>query len=133
MGVQLVGDHGRQPDRAAMITCGTSGGLALAVMVSVNPGDEVIVFDPYFVSYPHLITLASGTMVVVDTHPSFVVDVDRVKRAISPRTKAIIVNSPSNPCGVVLSPQILRDLAALARADCPLALTRLRRLRLFRQ
>src|SRR5689334_10037252 len=53
----------RQAERAVIVTSGTSGGLLLALMVSVNPGDEVIVFDPYFVSYPHLITLCGATMV----------------------------------------------------------------------
>jgi len=104
----------RQPDRATMVTSGTSGGLLLALMVSVNPGDEVIVFDPYFVSYPHLVTLCGGRMVVVDTHPTFAIDLDRVKAAISPRTKAILVNSPSNPSGMVIAGETLRGLVELA-------------------
>ena len=58
-----------------MITSGTSGGLLAGPAVHVNPGDEVIVFDPYFVMYPHLITLAGGTTVVVDTYPDFDIDV----------------------------------------------------------
>src|SRR5438477_13203987 len=56
-------------DRDVLITSGTSGGLLLALMVTVNPGDEVIVFDPYFVMYPHLVHLAGGTPVFVDTYP----------------------------------------------------------------
>lgn len=103
-----------QPDRVALVTSGTSGGLLLALMTTVNPGDEVIVFDPYFVSYPHLIAVAGGRMVVVDTHPSFQVDVAAVRNAITPRTKAIIVNSPANPSGVVLKRDVLRGLAQLA-------------------
>jgi len=105
----------RQPERTAMVTSGTSGGLLLSLLVSVNPGDEVIVFDPYFVSYPHMISMAGGRMVVVDTHPSFCIDVDRVRAAITPRTKAIIVNSPSNPSGTVVDRQTLQALAELAR------------------
>src|SRR5262245_53766488 len=101
-------------DRAVLVTSGTSGGLLLALMVSVNPGDEVIVFDPYFVSYPHLVTLCGGRMVVVDTHPNFAIDLDRVKSAITGRTKAILVNSPSNPSGVVIPPATLKGLAELA-------------------
>jgi aspartate aminotransferase/aminotransferase len=97
-----------------MVTSGTGGGLLLALMCTVNPGDEVIVFDPYFVMYPHLITLCGGKLVLVDTHPTFDVDVGRVAAAITPRTKAILVNSPSNPSGVVIPPQTLRDLAELA-------------------
>src|SRR6266481_5551513 len=104
----------RHADRAALVTSGTSGGLLLAMMVSVNPGDEVIVFDPYFVSYPHLVTLCGGKMVPIDTHPTFRIDPDRVKAAITPRTKAILLNSPSNPSGVVVPRETLKALAELA-------------------
>ncbi|HEV3145747.1 MAG TPA: aminotransferase class I/II-fold pyridoxal phosphate-dependent enzyme, partial [Gemmataceae bacterium] len=77
-------------------------------------GDEVIVFDPYFVSYPHMITLAGGRMVAVQTLPNFEIDLERTKRAITPKTKAIIVNSPGNPTGAVQQPATLRALAELA-------------------
>jgi aspartate aminotransferase/aminotransferase len=101
-------------DREVMITSGTSGGLVLALCCTVNPGDEVIVFDPYFVMYPHLVTLAGGTPVYVDTYPDFRIDVDRVRAALTPRTKAIVVNSPANPTGLAHSRDCLRDLARLA-------------------
>lgn len=102
-------------DREVIITSGTSGGLLLALCCTVNPGDEVLVFDPYFVLYPHLTTLAGGTTVYVDTYPQFTIDIDKVQAALTPRTKAIIVNSPANPTGIVYSRQSLRDLANLAR------------------
>jgi aspartate/methionine/tyrosine aminotransferase len=105
----------RQPDRETFVTSGTSGGLLLALCCTVNPGDEVIVFDPYFVMYPHLVTLAGGVSVYVDTYPDFDVNPDRVRAAITPRTKAIIVNSPSNPTGRIPARERLRDLALLAR------------------
>src|SRR5205807_3162134 len=98
-------------DREVFITSGTSGGILLALMVIVNPGDEVIVLDPYFVMYPHLVHLAGGTPVLVDTYPDFTIDIDKVRAALTPRTKAIIVNSPANPSGAVLSAESLRDLA----------------------
>jgi aspartate/methionine/tyrosine aminotransferase len=101
--------------REVMMTSGTSGGLTLAMLCVVNPGDEVIVFDPYFVAYPHLITLAGGRMVAIDTYPDFNVDPDRVKAALTPRTRAIIVNSPANPTGKMPGRERLRDLALLAR------------------
>ncbi len=104
----------QHPNREVFITSGTSGGLLLALCCTVNPGDEVIVFDPYFVMYPHLVTLAGGTTVYVDAYPDFQIDVDRVRRVITPRTKAILVNSPANPTGVVLQRDTLRDLARLA-------------------
>ncbi|HEY7425129.1 MAG TPA: aminotransferase class I/II-fold pyridoxal phosphate-dependent enzyme [Gemmataceae bacterium] len=102
-------------DREAFITSGTSGGLVLALCCTVNPGDEVIIFDPWFVMYPHLVTLAGGTAVYVDTYPDFSIDVDRVRAALTPRTKAILVNSPANPTGRVYSREVLRDLAHLAQ------------------
>src|SRR5438552_749232 len=102
-------------DRELLLTSGTSGGLVLALCCTLNPGDEVIIFDPYFAMYPHFITMAGGKSVVVDTYPDFRIDIAKVKAAITPRTKAIIVNSPANPTGVVLAPECLRDLAHLAR------------------
>jgi aspartate aminotransferase/aminotransferase len=102
-------------DRDVVVTSGTSGGLVLALLCTVNPGDEVILFDPYFVMYPHLVTLAGGTPVIIDTYPDYQIDVDRVRVALTPRTKAILVNSPANPTGVVLPRQTLRDLANLAQ------------------
>src|SRR5262249_2816081 len=104
----------RRADREVFVTSGTSGGLMLALSCTVNPGDEVIVFDPYFVMYPHLITLAGGSAVLIDTYPDFSIDVDRVRAALTPRTKAIIVNSPANPTGRVHPREVLRDLAKLA-------------------
>ncbi len=103
------------PDRQALVTSGTSGGLLLALCCTVNPGDEVMAFDPFFVIYPHLVTLAGGTTAYVDTYPDFQIDVAKVRAAITPRTKAILVNSPANPTGVVLSRESLRDLALLAK------------------
>jgi aspartate/methionine/tyrosine aminotransferase len=103
------------PDRELIITSGTSGGLLLALCCTVNPGDEVIVFDPYFVIYPHLIALAGGTTVTIDTYPDFAIDLNKVRAALTPRTKAIFVNSPANPTGMVYSRESLRDLARFAR------------------
>ncbi len=97
-----------------MMTSGTSGGLTLAMLSFVNPGDEVIVFDPCFVAYAKLIALAGGRMVAIDTYPDFDVDPDKVKAALSPRTKLILVNSPANPTGKVIARERLRDLALLA-------------------
>jgi aspartate/methionine/tyrosine aminotransferase len=102
-------------DRDVLITSGTSGGLVLTLLATVNPGDEVIVFDPYFVMYPNLVGLAEGTTKLIDTYPHFTIDVDRVRAAMTPRTKAILVNSPANPTGVVTPRETLRDLALLAR------------------
>jgi aspartate/methionine/tyrosine aminotransferase len=74
-----------------------------------------VVFDPFFVVYPHLVRLVGGTTVHVDTYPHFDLDVDRVKAALTPRTKAVLVNSPANPTGRVWPRESLRDLALLCR------------------
>jgi aspartate aminotransferase/aminotransferase len=105
----------RHEDREVTVTSGSSGGLVLALCCTVNPGDEVIVFDPYFVSYPHMVALAGGRTVFLDTYPDFDIDPDRVRSALTPRTKAVIVNSPCNPSGRVLARERLRDLARLCQ------------------
>jgi aspartate aminotransferase/aminotransferase len=102
-------------DRQVFITSGTSGGLLLALFCTVNPGDEVIIFDPYFVMYPQLASLIGGRPVFIDTYPNFQIDVDKVAAAITSRTKAILVNSPGNPTGVVITRDRMRPLARLAR------------------
>jgi aspartate aminotransferase/aminotransferase len=102
-------------DRELLLTSGTSGGLVLALGCTLNPGDEVIIFDPYFVMYPHFITMAGGKSVIVETYPDFQIDLVKVIAAITPRTKAIIVNSPANPTGILHPRETLRDLAVLAR------------------
>src|SRR4051794_8546610 len=88
-------DYGHA-DREVIVTSGTSGGLLLALFATVNPGDEVILFDPYFVSYPAMVTFLGGRPIVLDTYPDFALDVDRVAAAITPRTKAVLVNTPAN-------------------------------------
>ncbi len=101
-------------DRKLFITSGTSGALVLAMMTLVNPGDEVIVFDPYFVMYDPLVKLMAGKVVLIDTYPDFNIDIDRVRAAITPRTKAILFNSPANPTGKVNSAAEVKALAELA-------------------
>ncbi len=101
-------------DRKLFVSSGTSGGLVLAMMVLVNPGDEVILFDPYFVMYEPLVKLMAGKPILVDTNPTFAIDLAKVRAAITPRTKAILFNSPANPTGYVASDAEVRGLAQLA-------------------
>ncbi|MFM9960031.1 MAG: pyridoxal phosphate-dependent aminotransferase [Planctomycetaceae bacterium] len=110
---QVDADFGHA-DRKVFVTSGTSGGLMLALLALVNPGDEVITFDPYFVMYKHLTTVAGGKIVPISTYPDFRLDVSQVRAAITPRTKVILCNSPCNPTGYVASESELRALAALA-------------------
>jgi aspartate aminotransferase/aminotransferase len=102
-----------QPDRVLMITSGSSGALLLGILATVNPGDEVVVFDPYFVMYNNIVTMAGGIPVLVDTYPDFRVHPARVATAITARTKAVILNSPCNPTGVLAHEEDVRALASL--------------------
>lgn len=104
----------RHSDRRVLVTSGTSGALVLAILALVNPGDEVIIFDPYFVMYPTLVSLVGGVSVYVDTYPDFRIDPKRVAAAISPRTKLILLNSPANPTGAVADEAEVKALAELA-------------------
>jgi aspartate/methionine/tyrosine aminotransferase len=101
-------------DRKVFVSSGTSGGLLLAMLAMVNAGDEVILFDPYFVMYEPLVRLVSATPVVIDTYPDFHIDPNRVADAITPRTKLIVLNSPANPTGVVATPAEVEGIARLA-------------------
>jgi aspartate aminotransferase/aminotransferase len=101
-------------DRTVMVSSGTSGGLVLAMLALVNPGDEVIIFDPYFVMYEPLVQLVGGEPVLIDTYPDFTIDINRVEDAITDRTKMILLNSPGNPTGVTASEEDVRSLAELA-------------------
>jgi aspartate/methionine/tyrosine aminotransferase len=98
-----------------LITSGVSGGLFLAILATINPGDEAIFLDPYFVMYKHLLTLAGGKAVPVDSYPDFRFHPDRVEKAITPRTKLLILNSPSNPTGVVMTQDEVDSAVAIAK------------------
>lgn len=101
-------------DRKVFVSSGTSGGLALAMLSLVNPGDEVIVFDPYFVMYTSLTQLAGGVPVIINTYPDFKIDLNNVEAAITPKTKMILLNSPANPTGAIASEEEVKGLAELA-------------------
>lgn len=81
--------------------------------VTLDPGDEVIIPAPYWLSYPEMVKLADGVPVIVDTgaDQGFMVTPDQLERAITPRTVAFLLNSPSNPTGMVYPPAVIRQLA----------------------
>ncbi len=105
-------DHGVKTD--ILVTCGVSGGLTLAMMALVEPGDEVVFLDPHFVSYGHLVNMAGGRPVLVNSYPDFRFDKDRVAKAITSKTKAILINSPSNPTGRMMTAPEVKAAAELA-------------------
>src|SRR5262249_12000487 len=82
---RAVDERFHHGDRQVLVSAGTSGGLLLALSCVVNPGDEVIVFDPNFAMYRHLATLAGGRSILVDTYPDFRPDASRVATAITAR------------------------------------------------
>jgi aspartate aminotransferase len=98
-----------------LITSGVSGGLFLAILATIDPGDEAIFLDPYFVMYKHLLTMAGGKPVIVDSYPDFRFHADRVAQAVTPRTKLLILNSPSNPTGVVMTEAEVRAAVEVAK------------------
>ena len=104
----------KHTDRDVFITSGTSGALMLALCTLLNPGDEVIIFDPWFVMYKHLATLAGGKVVQIPTYPDFRIDAAAVEAAITDRTKVILFNSPANPTGAVASREEVKALADVA-------------------
>lgn len=99
-----------------LVTSGVSGGLFLALLALVEEGDEVIIPDPYFVMYKHLVRLFGGTPVYLDTYDSgFGIDSKRLASLITPRTKALLLNSPANPTGRILSRVELEEIAEVCR------------------
>ena len=99
-----------------MVTVGAIEGLAAAVMAVVDPGDEVIVPSPTYSTHVRQVIIASGTPVFVPTieEQGFTLDIDRIRDAITPKTKAILFCTPNNPTGTVVAEQQLRELADLA-------------------
>jgi aspartate/methionine/tyrosine aminotransferase len=99
----------------AIITAGVTGGLLLALMVTLNPLDEIIIPDPYFVLYEYQVLLLGGRPVFFDTYPDFTLREEELKKAITDKTKAILINSPNNPTGMVHSREELEMVVRVAR------------------
>ena len=108
---------------AVLVASGVSGGLLLAFMALINPGDEIITPDPYFVMYKHLVRMLGGKCVFVDSYPDFKLPVEKISQAITSKTKMIIVNSPCNPTGMVYSEGDIKALAEIAAKRDVLVLT----------
>lgn len=99
-----------------IISCGAKHSLYNIFMAILNPGDEVIIFSPYWVSYEEQVKIADGVPVFVrlDEPRNFEIDFNMLEKKITKKTKAMIVNSPSNPTGAVLSADSLKKLADIA-------------------
>ena len=98
------------------MTVGSAGACNVILKSILDPGDEVIVLMPCFSEYPFYVTNHAATMVPVETDEGFLPDVERIAAAITPRTRAIILNTPNNPSGRIYPENILRDLELVLRA-----------------
>ncbi len=110
-----------QPEDQILVTVGVSEALDLALRAVVDPGDEVIVFEPCYVSYAPCVTFAGGTPVRIPTfaEDGFLPRLDDVRAALTPRTKAILLSYPNNPTGATAGREFLKELVEIARdADC---------------
>lgn len=94
---------------------GLTTGQLLVYLAILDPGDEVIVFDPYYPPYPHLASAVGAHVVYVSTLPTFQPDLLALEASITNRTKVIVVNSPNNPTGAVYSETTLRKIVEVAR------------------
>jgi aspartate/methionine/tyrosine aminotransferase len=110
---------GKRPE-TCLLTSGVSGGLVLAFLCLLNPGDEILLPDPGFVMYRHLATLCGAEVRYYDVYPRapngrFGLDLEQMERLCGPRTKIVFVNSPSNPTGGVLTRREIQGVCELAQ------------------
>ena len=108
--------YGRRYDPVTelTVTTGATEGLFAAITALVHPGDEVLLFQPAYDSYTPAVALSGGIPVYATLrYPGYGIDWDEVRRKVSPRTRAIVVNSPHNPTGTILTPQDIRELSAV--------------------
>ncbi len=103
------------PDSEVLVTAGATEAIAAAMLALVEPGDEVIAFEPYYDSYAASIAMAGGTRVPVTLRPpAFRPDLDALRAAVTPRTRAILLNSPHNPTGAVFTREEMTAIARIA-------------------
>jgi aspartate/methionine/tyrosine aminotransferase len=112
------------PEREVTVTCGATEGMAASLLATTNPGDEIIVFEPFYESYhPDTLLCGAERKLVKLYAPDWRFDPDELRRAFSAHTKAIIVNTPHNPTGKVFTRQELMLIASLCQEFDALAIT----------
>lgn len=112
------------PDREVTVCCGSTEGMIAAMLATVNPGDEVVVFEPYYENYAPDSLLCGATRRFVTLHPpDWTFDPAQLRAAFTPRTKAIVVNSPHNPTGKVFETDELKLIAELCQEHDALCFT----------
>ncbi|MGW2836822.1 pyridoxal phosphate-dependent aminotransferase [Streptomyces sp. NPDC001493] len=106
---------GFDPDTEVLVTAGATEAIAASMLALLEPGDEVIAFEPFYDSYAACIAMAGGVRVPLTLRaPDFRPDLDALRDAITPRTRLLLLNSPHNPTGMVLTPEELSAIAELA-------------------
>jgi aminotransferase len=112
------------PEREITVCCGSTEGMMASLLAVTNPGDELVIFEPYYENYGPDSLLCGATRKFVQLHaPDWSFDPDELRRAFSPRTKAIIINTPNNPTGCVFSRKSLELIAELCQEFDALAIT----------
>ncbi len=101
------------PSDNICMVCGAAAGLNVVLKSILNPGEEVIIFAPYFAEYKFYIGNGGGVPVVVETAADFDIDIDLFAGAVTSRTKAVLINSPNNPTGFIYSEEKLRKLSSV--------------------
>jgi len=100
-------------DQEVIMTCGAAGALNVVLKALMEPGDELIVLSPYFVEYLFYTDNVQGVPKVVPTGPDFSLDIKAIEQALTPKTKAVLINSPNNPTGKVYDEKSLKQLGDL--------------------
>ncbi|MBN1644217.1 MAG: pyridoxal phosphate-dependent aminotransferase [Dehalococcoidales bacterium] len=114
--VQLSKENGLNLSAGDVVmTCGAAGAMNVVLKTILNPGEEVIIFAPYFVEYLNYIDNHGGVPKIVPTDEQFQPKLDALEKAIGKKTRAIIINSPNNPTGVVYSEQTMRQIGEILR------------------
>ena len=109
--------YGKAPElHNITVSVGAKQAIYNLLNVLLNQDDEVILFSPYWVSYPEMVKLARGITVLVDTDEQFIPDMDSFLEALTPNTKAVILNSPNNPTGAVYPPEFIAALVDLCES-----------------
>lgn len=98
-----------------IITSGVSGGILLSYLAILDEGDGVMLFDPYFVMYKQLATFIGASVSLVDTYPDFTITKEALEKAYNDKVKIIMLNSPSNPTGIVYSENEIKIVAEFAK------------------
>jgi aminotransferase len=112
------------PDRNVTVTCGATEAMVASMLAVINPGDEVVIFEPFYENYgPDVILAGATARYVALREPDFAIDRGELEAAFGPRTKAIVINTPHNPSGKVFGRAELELIAELCRRHDALAIT----------